>query len=133
MKSYTDITQSKKLVEILPKESADQTWEIIAIAGANLGVPEEMQYWHNGNTPCILNSKIGIPCWSLSALLDYLAKKDCFPEITYTSTYYLMDVNFYDDEEGKTVHPIHFIRTEGESLIDTCVEMIIRLKEDNLI
>jgi len=129
MKSYTDLEQSKKLAKILPRESADQTWEIIAIAGDNLDVPE---YWHS-EIPYILNSKIGIPCWSLAALLDYLAKKDCFPEITYTGICYLMDVNFYDDEEGKTVHPIHFIRTEGESLIDTCVEMIIRLKEDNLI
>ena len=72
MKSYTDIEQSRKLAEILPIESADQTWERIAIAGANLDVPEEMEYWHNGNTPYILNSKIGIPCWSLAALLDIL-------------------------------------------------------------
>ena len=27
MKAFTDIEQSKKLAEILPTESADQTWE----------------------------------------------------------------------------------------------------------
>jgi len=29
-----------------------------------------MQYGHNGNMPFTLYSGIGIPCWSLSALLD---------------------------------------------------------------
>jgi hypothetical protein len=40
MKSYTDLEQSRKLADILPLESADQTWARIAIAGANLDVPE---------------------------------------------------------------------------------------------
>ena len=60
MKQYTDIEQSRTLAEILPKETADQTWQRVAIAGANLGVPEEIQYRHNGNMPFQIYSGIGV-------------------------------------------------------------------------
>lgn len=145
MKSYTDIEQSKKLAEILPNESADQTWEIIAIAGANLGVPEEMQYWHNGNTPCILNSKIGIPCWSLAALLEILPN-----EISTSEKFvdkYQIDIRKHDGEDGATWYQIAYGNDRGssgewhdmintgekENIIDCCFQMILKLKERNLL
>ena len=135
MKSYTDIEQSKKLAEILPVESADQTWEIIAMAGANLDVPEKMEYWHNGNTPCFLNSKIGIPCWSLAALIDQLEDVICDE-----------DGNEYElviKKEG-VQYDIYYLNICGEQeiieldrfyddLIDCCYEMILKLKERNLL
>ena len=117
MKAYTNIQQSKKLAEILPKESADQTWEIIAIAGANLGVPEEMQYWHNGNTPCILNSKIGIPCWSLAALLDV------YPMVVGK------DLDMYCCwQNSKNLCSKHY-----DNPVDAVVELIMKLHEQKLI
>lgn len=125
MKSFTDIEQSKKLVEILPIESADMSYRIVAY---NPNDTHEYQAYC-----CVSTLESDIPCWSLVSLLDYLAKKGCFPEVTYTGTCYLMDVNFYDDEEGNTVHPIHFIRTEGESLVDVTVEMILKLHEEKLL
>lgn len=130
-KAYTDIEQSRKLAEILPIESADMhyaTWTILDnefIVSPNQGSTIKSLQEDYGNQI--------IPCWSLAALIDYLAKKDCFPEITYTGTCYLMDVNFYDDEEGKLLHPIHFIRTEGKSLVDAGVEMILKLHKEKLI
>jgi len=124
MKSYTNLEQSQKLAEILPIESADM---FLALNGTQ---PVMSKYIDNG---FVTADNTAIPCWSLAALIDYLAKKDCFPEITYTGICYLMDVNFYDDEEGKLLHPIHFIRTEGKSLVDACVEMINKLKEKNLL
>lgn len=122
MKSYTDLEQSKKLAEILPVESADQTWERIAIAGANLDVPEEMEYWHNGNTPCFLNSKIGVPCWSLAALLDILPNQ--FNECTKTlywfnNTWYCA----YVDEDFE-----YEVSMSGNNPVDACVEMFFELK-----
>ena len=78
MKAYTDFEQSEKLAEILPIESADQTWVRIAIAGANLDVPEELQYRHNGDMPFQFYSGIGIPCWSLAALMDVLDRGALF-------------------------------------------------------
>lgn len=123
MKSYTDLKQSRKLADILPIESADM---FLALNGT---IPVMSKYVDNE----FVTADMDIPCWSLAALLDYLAKKDCFPEVTYTGTCYLMDVNFYDDEEGKLLHPIHFIRTEGKSLVDAGVEMILKLHEQKLL
>lgn len=119
MKSYTNLKQAKKLVEILPKESADQTWEIIAIAGANLGVPEEMQYWHNGNTPYILNSKIGIPCWSLAALLEQ------FEDTAGLAKDYGLWFCYDNRKSSCTRH--------YNNPVDACVEMILKLHEQKLL
>ena len=127
MKAFTDIEQSKKLAEILPIESADGFYE-----AQHNPLTDKWEYiLFTGNKWA--SEEVVIPCWSLCALLDYLAKKDCFPEVTYTGTCYLMDVNFYDDDEGKLLHPIHFIRTEGKSLVDAGVEMILKLHEQKLI
>ena len=128
IKAYTDLQQSKKLAEILPLESADQTWARIAIAGANLDVPEEMQYRHNGDMPFQYYSGIGTPCWSLAALLDVLPILDnrspVIPKtfdgkyrVVYHSTAY---------ERGIFTH-------DYDNPIDACYEMIIKLKESNLL
>ena len=127
MKAFTDIEQSKKLAEILPIESADGFYE-----AQHNHLTDKWEYILFTDNKWA-SEEVVIPCWSLAALLDYLAKKDCFPEVTYTGTCYLMDVNFYDDEEGKLLHPIHFIRTEGKSLVDAGVEMILKLHEQKLI
>lgn len=131
MKSYTNIEQSQKLAEILPLESADQTWERIAIAGANLDVPEEMEYWHNGNTPCILNSKIGIPCWSLAALLNILPLKI---EDVYSN--YELKINMIDKMPryvlyGDCYHDSFPWNFEKEDLLDNVVESIVWLHNNN--
>lgn len=127
MKAYTNIEQSKKLTEILPLDSADQTWERVAIAGANLDVPEEMEYWHNGNTPYILNSKIGIPCWSLAALLNYLREIDFFPEIDADKVMVTMNIKLL------SLASIHNIKVKAENFIDACYDMIIKLHEQKLL
>ena len=127
MKSYTNLEQSQKLAEILPIESADGFYE-----AQHNHLMDKWEYILFTDNKWA-SEEVVIPCWSLAALIDYLAKKDCFPEITYTGTCYLMDVNFYDDEEGKLLHPIHFIRTEGKSLVDACVKMILKLHEQKLI
>lgn len=145
MKSYTNLHQSKKLAKILPKESADQTWEIMAIAGANLDVPEKMEYWHNGNTPCILNSKIGIPCWSFASLLEILPNEISTGEKLEDK--YQIDIRKYSGENNTTWYQIAYGNDRGlsgewhdmintsekENIIDCCYEMIVRLKEKDLL
>lgn len=137
MKSYTNLEQSKELVEILPKESADQTWERIAIAGANLGIPEEMEYCHNGNIPYILNSRIGIPCWSLAALIEVLPLGIDIHNITDGhKIYYYVEIytkEIYMKLKRMNKPEICLFTERHENLVDACVEMIVKLKERNLL
>lgn len=105
MKAYTDLPQSKKLAEILSNETSD------------------MYYW------CGESIRFGgykaqdkdydVPCWSLAALLKEL------PETMLGK-----------DNDGYVV----MVETMGSGLttfasnpVDACYEMIIKLKERNLI
>lgn len=123
MKSYTDFEQSKKLAEILPIESADQTWARIAIAGANLGIPEDLQYKHNGDIPFEAYSGIGIPCWSLAALLNVMPKRFLLIRDSVNEKYHLYTKEYIDT--GNHV--------SSENIVDAVFEMIVYLKERKLI
>ena len=72
MKAYTDLEQSKKLAEILPRESADMLY----VYDRHL----DKLY---GDTPYVigykaLNENVDIPCWSLAALLEIIRKPTAF-------------------------------------------------------
>lgn len=122
MKAYTDISQSKKLAEILPNKGADQTWERVAIAGANLDAPEELQYIHNGDMPFQFYSGIGIPCWSLAALLGVLP----YPSIHKTFSGWRCDS--YNKEATS-----YILGKSSDNPVDACYEMILKLKNLNLL
>ena len=115
IKSYTDISQSKKLAEILPLESAD------------------MGYLWNGASFCgypVSNQTIfkrveNIPCWSLASLLAVLPNgtdivKD---EADTENEHYMCTIGIKDD----------IISTFGKNPIDACVDMIEKLHELNLL
>jgi len=136
IKSFTSLEQSKKLAEILPLESADQTWARIAIAGANLDVPEEMQYRHNGDMPFQYYSSIGIPCWSLAALLSVLPNNENISTNLSKGGYRISTLEYtnswfvdYEDETNSSNNCV----TSSDNPIDACYEMIIRLHELNLL
>ncbi len=131
IKAYTDILQSKKLAEILPAESADQIWERIAIAGANLDVPEEMEYWHNGNIPYFLSSRCGVPCWSLAALLEVLPTIDDGNRNPVVCKDIRLN-KWHIVYHGTAVEPT-IDSGVYDNLIDACVEMIYKLKERGLL
>lgn len=134
IKSYTDIEQSRKLAEILPLESADQTWVRVVIAGVNLDVTEEMQYRHNGDIPFKFYSGIGIPCWSLAALLEELPYELCdddgnsvYLEINKDDDMYQL---VYEDPYGN----FESIETDMyEHFVDACYEMILKLHEQEML
>ena len=134
MKSYTDLRQSKKLAEFLPLESADMayikhsssdnpTWEF------NEDVPPMIL----GNVLINELTVEGLPCWSLTALLNYLREIDFFPNIEADEFSVVMNINYYNEEEARPLAPVHNIKVENESFIDACYEMIIRLNEEKLI
>ena len=114
MKSYTDLEQSKKLAEILPLESADMYYPL----------PCE-----EGDKPLLEQGGFGsTPCWSLAALIDVL------PDEVGDNHYLTLDKErneyccCYEDINGNS-----FKHTFADNPVDTCVEMIIKLHEMNLL
>ena len=69
MKAYTDISQSKKLAEILPIDTADQCFlnDGTAIKAEINSYAVAMKLWKEHYIEII-------PCWSLAALLGVLSK-----------------------------------------------------------
>lgn len=110
MKAYTDIEQSKKLVEILPLESADMFYTII-----DQGLYLEIK---QGIEP----SEDDIPCWSLVALLNIL------PCPSLHKTFGGWRCDSYN-KEGSS----YILGKPTNDPIDTIVEMIINFKKLNLL
>ena len=118
MKSYTDLEQSKKLVEILPLESADMYY----CYGMNI----HMKGWSFNDTPTIIDNSsqidvhTDISCWSLAALLDVLPRIDIEKEIWSSDKY---------DYRVKAYIGDGYVGDWYDNPIDACVEMIIKLHE----
>ena len=111
MKAYTDLNQSKKLAKILPLESADMCWQQIYDEN------HMMSDYRVELIPYRLYSGIGLPCWSLAALLDI------YPMIVGR------DMGMYCCwQNSKNLHSRHY-----DNPIDACVEMITRLHEQKLL
>ena len=139
IKSYTDIEQSKKLAEILPLESADMCWQKIYDEN------HMMSDYRVELIPYRLYGGIGVPCWSLAALLNLLPN-----EISTGERYcdkYQIDIRKYDGGDNTTLYQIAYGNNRGlsgswhdmintgekESAIDACYEMILKLNELNLL
>lgn len=116
-KAYTDLEQSKKLAEILPIESADMSYHYFE--------PDLLPEGY-----CIsferVEDKTDIPCWSLAALLDILPLEVCLDKQTDGKDMYYYIVSC--DARYCAVFSCRHI-----NIVDACVEMIIKLKERNLI
>jgi len=124
MKSYTDISQSKKLADILLHITADNTYERIVIAGCNLDIPEEQQYVYR-NIPFAFFSGIGVPCWSLAALLDVI-NTNYYITLYHDGVAWNIDIIHHDNVKDK--HNVY-----ANTPIDACVEIIIELHEQKLL
>lgn len=131
MKSYTDIEQSKKLAEILPLESADMGWNVFVDGTTRILPINDWDLVKDGSG----NVKF-YPAWSLAALLGVLPSRlfDSTPK--RKELYLLPDLDksycFYRQFAVKTKGKIYLL-TEGECLVDACVAMIIKLKEQKLL
>lgn len=126
MKSYTDLEQSERLAKILPLESADMSYtldfdsvkyEISTISYKSWVVPKYAESYKGFNQV--------LPCWSLAALLDVL-KDDIKIEKTLFDQSDMFTYSILGDAYEYRTY-------EHENLIDACVEMIIKLKELNLL
>lgn len=153
MKAFTDIEQSKKLAEILPVENADMHY--VRKTCDFMGNPVNGE-WSNPKygKP---NSKYAnymvqnftsyekIPCWSLAALLEVLPNEISTGENFVDK--YQIDIRKYDGGDGTTWYQIAYGNDRGrsgewhdmintgekENIIDCCYQMIVRLKEKDLL
>lgn len=119
MKAYTDIEQSKKLVEILPLDSADGYWF--------KGFPPQPYMVYTKGTP---NPGEHIPCWSVVALLNFIKDTCSYFELVYLSSTIDGRANRLENvyRLSTVTHDVY----ENE-LIDACYEMIIKLHEQKLL
>lgn len=110
IKSFTDLQQSKKLTKILPIESADM--KILPFTEREYRIVPI-------NDIAVCGREDEIYAWSLAALLEIL------PE-SYQLT---------SNKEGKVqlmlIH--HLEKDYYDNPVDACVDMIIKLKENELI
>ena len=114
IKSHTDLSQSKKLAEILPLESADNyySWH------------DERYYVVNKDCPYPYSLKEKIPCWSLAALLDALPDEledNHFLTLSKEGAEYCC---CYEDINGNS-----FRHTFADNPVDACVAMVEKLNE----
>lgn len=140
MKAYTDLEQSKKLAEFLPLESAD-----MVLLHEEPYETSDSKFDGLHQALCVPFNKYDkswrqkyknisyFPCWSLAALLDVLPPymKDSIGMVYSLN----MDKEYIEYSNPNISFPYSaYIHTCGnDNLVDACVEMIIKLKENNLI
>lgn len=124
IKSYTDISQSKKLAEILPLESADMKYK------------EYTSSLDYSSKHCVISS-VGcphskdLPCWSLTALLDVLPTirkgediANPFISKTPDGEYYIVYATLTEEVDSSAIY---------DNPVDACVAMIEKLHDSNLL
>lgn len=128
MKSYTDITQSKKLIELgIDVNTADMWWN------TEKHYPEFVKTYREH-----LGEQISpIPVWSLAALIETLPLGIDIHNITDGhKIYYYVEIytkEIYMKLKRMNKPEICLSTERHENLVDACVEMIVTLKERNLL
>lgn len=123
IKSFSDLEQSKKLAEILPLESADMCYSNDGTAIKIDANPYTVRYsmWKD----CVVEI---IPCWSLASLISVL------PILERKGYRKDKPLLLYNVTINKWIVDSHVYTTDAyDNLVDACYEMIIKLKEKNLL
>ncbi len=141
VKGYTDFEQSVKLVKILPITSADMDYPHFVRMGTDT---------YDETPECIEIGEIDYPyehpCWSLAALLDILPDVISFNKKDWRNDNFI-NIHKTAFEDKTTHYSISYGNCYGNNgswhdlistkdsinLIDCCVEMILWLKEQNLL
>ena len=115
MKSYTDLEQSKKLAEILPLESADMFYR-------DNGIDVKLMWEHNAHN-------VKYPCWSLAALLNVL------PDTITSNDGIAFKLNIKKNIIEYSNPSLYLIykSVKSDNIVDACYEMLLKLKENNII
>ena len=131
IKSFSDLSQSRKLIEILPIETADLYWlnrhidltetkyEVFVIDKSNKYIDFFKSY------AVAIDNKEIIPCWSLAALFSVI------PE-GIIENYYAPNIQ---KENGKysIAYGNEELLCKADNPLDACYEMILKLHEHKLL
>ena len=147
MKAYTDIEQGRKLAEILPVESADMYYTVCAdeednahdgyddvrLRIENPFGDDELKKWYSCYKEIDWYDSPYVPCWSLAALLNVLPisideGQHCLALINSNPNGDIEWLCGYEDYKGNLMTACY-----GDNQIDACMEMILKLKEYNLL
>lgn len=116
MKSYTDLSTSKLLMQILDPNTADYCWGINSDAENYNNTPYPLPW--SGYTA----RKYYVPCWSLTGLLSLLDHPRIFqgdePHYWFCGCY--GKDGFYHEQES-------------DNPVDVCVLMILDLHKNNIL
>lgn len=120
MKAYTNLEQSKKLAEMLSLDSADMSYTLDFNSEKYYISTTSYKSWV---VPKYAESYKGlnqvIPCWSASALLEVIRNNGRYELQMYEGGYYF-------EANG-------FMTESYFNVVDVCVEMILELKERDLL
>lgn len=124
MKSYTDLSQSKKLAEMLPIESADMYYFLDPTQAGNIYhiVTPQIDFGVKTREPEY--NKGDIPCWSLAALLGVIRETIGYTIYGINNVYMSCDLG---DKPWKLETEVY------DNEVDACIDMIIKLHELNLL
>jgi len=139
MKAYTDLEQSRKLAEILPIDSADMCWtnHCYGSIRSSLTVSSKtIEEYKNLLTRFADLTDIDVfyPCWSLAALLSII------PQEIFDGKY-IIDITegcdgkwviTYDYIDNKSLS-FYGLSSSASNLVDACTDIIIKLKERNIL
>lgn len=134
MKSYTDIEQSKKLVEILPLESADMHYcleQRDIASGYEIGITPYTKAKSFTGKCNIIDVQ---PSWSLAALFSVIPQEIFGGEYIINITEGIDNrwALTYDHFENRN-HSYYSLSIGADNLVDACVSMIEKLHELNLL
>lgn len=122
MKMFTDLEQSKKLVDILPLDSADCFYRRFADNYNAIQYTLEIYPYSKG-----ANKIHDLPCWSLAALLDVL------PRIEHLKPSIDLNPKLDSNEVAIYYHSEDSPYIVKDNLIDAAFAMAMWLKENKKI
>lgn len=121
IKSYTDLEQSKKLADVLPLESADMYYPwYIEEDGDTIESGHRITTPNVGNFTTHKVNKMILPCWSLSALISVIPNYKLSSEHNHHTC--TSETPFGKETVAWFDNPV-----------DACYELILKLKEKNLL
>ena len=135
VKSYTDISQAKVLAEILPFESADMCYiKHSSSDNQNWEFNEDFPPMILGSVPINEITAETLPCWSLTALINIIPQEIFDGEyiINITEGRNNKWIITYDHYEHRD-HSYYGLSAGANNLVDACTDIIIKLKERNII